>query len=58
MIPHCPTCLREMSSAACSARMFKCEPCREVVQVFSLGLGEGGPYVKLSRGQAPSSRAA
>ena len=34
MHPHCPSCLNEMSKTASSRNMFRCEPCREIIQFF------------------------
>lgn len=36
MNPLCPSCLKEMSKAASSRNMFRCEPCREIIQFFDL----------------------
>jgi len=36
MNPLCPSCLKEMSKTASSDNMFRCEPCREIIQFFDL----------------------
>jgi tRNA(Ile2) C34 agmatinyltransferase TiaS len=36
MNPLCPSCLKEMSETASSRKMFRCEPCREIIQFFDL----------------------
>lgn len=36
MNPHCPSCLNEMSKTASSRNMFRCEPCREIIQFFEV----------------------
>jgi len=36
MNPLCPSCLKEMSKTASSRNMFRCEPCREIIQFFDL----------------------
>jgi hypothetical protein len=44
MNPLCPHCLKDMSRAASSRNLFHCEPCREIVQFFGVGLERGdGP---------------
>ena len=51
MHPLCPRCLNEMSKAAISPRLFRCVPCREIIQFFDVGTdGDAMRYVKLSRG--------
>lgn len=40
--PLCPGCLIEMSKAAASRNMFKCEPCREIIQFFDGGTDDDG----------------
>ena len=34
MNPLCPSCLNEMPKTASSRNMFRCEPCREIIQFF------------------------
>jgi tRNA(Ile2) C34 agmatinyltransferase TiaS len=36
MNPLCPGCLNEMSKMASSRNMFRCEPCREIIQFFDV----------------------
>jgi tRNA(Ile2) C34 agmatinyltransferase TiaS len=36
MNPLCPSCLNEMSKTASSRNMFRCEPCREIIQFFDV----------------------
>lgn len=36
MNPLCPSCLNEMSKSNSSRNMFRCEPCREIIQFFDL----------------------
>ncbi|MBR1192506.1 hypothetical protein JQ609_17610 [Bradyrhizobium sp. AUGA SZCCT0169] len=36
MNPLCPNCLNEMSKSASSRNMFRCEPCREIIQFFDV----------------------
>ena len=36
MNPLCPNCLNEMSKTASSRNMFRCEPCREIIQFFDV----------------------
>ena len=36
MNPLCPSCLKEMPQTASSRNMFRCEPCREIIQFFDL----------------------
>jgi len=36
MNPLCPSCLNEMSKMASSRHMFRCEPCREIIQFFDV----------------------
>jgi tRNA(Ile2) C34 agmatinyltransferase TiaS len=36
MNPLCPACTNEMSTAS-SRNMFRCEPCREIIQFFDIG---------------------
>jgi tRNA(Ile2) C34 agmatinyltransferase TiaS len=36
MYPLCPSCLNEMSKTTSSRNMFRCEPCREIIQFFDL----------------------
>lgn len=36
MNPLCPSCLNEMSTTASSRNMFRCEPCREIIQFFDV----------------------
>jgi len=36
MHPLCPSCLNEMSKTASSQNMFRCEPCREIIQFFEV----------------------
>ncbi len=36
MNPLCPSCSSEMSKTSSSPNMFRCEPCREIIQFFDL----------------------
>ena len=36
MNPLCPSCSNEMSKTNSSRNMFRCEPCREIIQFFDL----------------------
>jgi tRNA(Ile2) C34 agmatinyltransferase TiaS len=36
MNPLCPSCLNEMSKMVSSHDMFRCEPCREIIQFFDV----------------------
>lgn len=36
MNPLCPSCSNEMSKVTSSRNMFRCEPCREIIQFFGL----------------------
>jgi tRNA(Ile2) C34 agmatinyltransferase TiaS len=36
MNPLCPSCSKEMSKTSSSRNMFRCEPCREIIQFFDL----------------------
>jgi tRNA(Ile2) C34 agmatinyltransferase TiaS len=36
MNPLCPSCLNEMSKTASARNMFRCEPCREIIQFFDV----------------------
>ena len=36
MNPLCPNCLNEMSKTTSSRNMFRCEPCREIIQFFDV----------------------
>jgi len=36
MNPLCPNCSNEMSETASSRNMFRCEPCREIIQFFDV----------------------
>jgi tRNA(Ile2) C34 agmatinyltransferase TiaS len=36
MNPLCPSCSNEMSKTASSPNMFRCEPCREIIQFFDV----------------------
>ena len=36
MNPLCPSCLNEMSKTASVRNMFRCEPCREIIQFFDV----------------------
>jgi hypothetical protein len=57
MHPLCPRCLNEMSKAAISSKLFRCAPCREIIQFFDVGMdGDTMRYVKLSRGATHSGK--
>ena len=36
MNPLCPSCLNEMSKIVSARNMFRCEPCREIIQFFDV----------------------
>jgi hypothetical protein len=63
MTPHCPNCLQEMTKAAASRNLFRCEPCREIIQYFGGSADQGEPAPQFTwpirrKGTAPSVQAA
>jgi len=36
MNPLCPSCLTAMTKTMSSRNMFRCEPCREIIQFFDI----------------------